>query len=137
MDNKSIARRNWLFSGLMMGLFGVSILVAGCASSAPALESENSAVKVRFPPFIANASAQVQEAYSFALQHPEVTQYVPCYCGCVNEGHTSLTSCYIREIRKDGVVVFDSHNPGAPMSRDDFTAVMKDGLVVFDPHASG
>ena len=29
----------------------------------------------------------VRATYDFAAQHPEILKYVPCYCGCGEQGH--------------------------------------------------
>ena len=62
----------------------------------------------QLPDFVLQASAQTQEAYRYAAAHPEVLQYMPCYCGCVNQGHTSNKDCFIKELRRDGSVVYDA-----------------------------
>src|SRR5437867_3206960 len=46
-------------------------------------------------PDIRRASAEVREAYRFAVANQEVLRYIPCYCGCGSEGHTSNASCYL------------------------------------------
>ena len=38
------------------------------------------------PADIAKAPAEVREAYRFAIDN---LRYIPCYCGCGSEGHTS------------------------------------------------
>jgi hypothetical protein len=44
-------------------------------------------------------SPKVLEAYQFAVEHPEVLNYMPCYCGCYEEdGHTSNTNCFVDHV---------------------------------------
>lgn len=44
-------------------------------------------------------SKEILEAYQFAVEHPEVLDYMPCYCGCYEEdGHTSNTDCFVDKI---------------------------------------
>jgi hypothetical protein len=44
-------------------------------------------------------SQKVLEAYQFAVEHPEVLNYMPCYCGCYEEdGHTSNTNCFVDHV---------------------------------------
>jgi hypothetical protein len=38
----------------------------------------------------------VRDAYVFTADHPDVTSYVPCYCGCTNAGHKNNTDCFVR-----------------------------------------
>jgi hypothetical protein len=41
------------------------------------------------------------------VAHPEILQYMPCFCGCVDEGHGSNKDCYIDELRPDGSVLLE------------------------------
>jgi hypothetical protein len=44
-------------------------------------------------------SPKILEAYQFAVEHPEVLDYMPCYCGCFEEdGHTSNTHCFVDHV---------------------------------------
>ena len=55
----------------------------------------------------------VQQVYEFAARHPEVLQYVPCYCGCEREGHKANHSCFVKSRATDGrVLEWDSHGMG-------------------------
>ena len=52
-------------------------------------------------------------AYDFAAQHPEVLKYVPCYCGCENEGHGDNESCFVkRRDARGNVIEWDMHGYG-------------------------
>jgi hypothetical protein len=59
------------------------------------------------PADIRGAPAEVSEAYSFAIANQEILRYIPCYCGCGEEGHTSNASCYLKDSSKPGNLVFD------------------------------
>src|ERR687892_28307 len=49
----------------------------------------------------------------FAARHPEVLQYVPCYCGCENVGHKANHDCFVKTRAADGrVTQWDSHGMG-------------------------
>jgi Protein of unknown function with PCYCGC motif len=37
----------------------------------------------------------VKAAYLFAAQHPEVLQYMPCFCGCERGGHRGNDDCFV------------------------------------------
>lgn len=52
------------------------------------------------------------EAYAFAAEHPEVLDYMPCYCGChETDGHKNNTACFIDSV--DGnVATLDSMGLG-------------------------
>jgi hypothetical protein len=60
------------------------------------------------PDFVLRAPLPVQEAYAYALERPEVLQYMPCYCGCASAGHTSNLDCFIDQRLADGSVTYDS-----------------------------
>jgi hypothetical protein len=39
----------------------------------------------------------VREAYRFAVANRETLRYIPCFCGCGADGHTSNASCYVKD----------------------------------------
>lgn len=55
---------------------------------------------VEFPIAVAEAPDEIVEAYVFAATHPEVLQYMPCYCGCERESppHGSNYDCFVDAI---------------------------------------
>ena len=59
------------------------------------------------PADIRQALPDVREAYRFAIANRETLRYIPCYCGCGAEGHTSSTSCYLQDSSTPGNLVFD------------------------------
>ncbi len=61
------------------------------------------------------ATADQKEAYYYALEHPEVLKYLPCYCGCGQQGHKSNYHCFLRESPGSAKVVFDNHGLYCPM----------------------
>lgn len=61
----------------------------------------------------------VKATYDFAAQHPEVLRYVPCYCGCGTEGHSSNESCFIaKRDAKGNVLEWDTHGFGCTICVD-------------------
>lgn len=56
---------------------------------------------------IRQAPAEVREAYRFAIANRDILRYIPCYCGCGAEGHTSNASCYLKDYSAPGNLVFD------------------------------
>ena len=48
--------------------------------------------------------ALIREVYLFAARHPEVLEYVPCFCGCETRGHKRNSDCFVRERNADGTV---------------------------------
>ena len=89
----------------------IVVVVVGLAVSA--LFQGDAAEGVALPAHIRSAPSPVREAYTYAVEHPEVLQYMPCYCGCgMSAGHTSNLDCFIKERRPDGTIVFDDHGYG-------------------------
>jgi hypothetical protein len=66
----------------------------------------------RWPDQFYKASARVQEAYRFAVANQDLLQWMPCFCGCGEWGHTSNASCYVQKIRGDGSVLLDPMSYG-------------------------
>ena len=54
-----------------------------------------------------SSSPRTQEVYAYAVAHPEVLQYVPCYCGCGGVGYISNEDCFVVQRLVDGTVVYD------------------------------
>lgn len=59
------------------------------------------------PEDLRRAPDRVREAYRFAVTNRATLVYIPCYCGCGDEGHTSNASCYIKDTSVSGKLVFD------------------------------
>ena len=47
----------------------------------------------------------VNAAFQFAAEHPEVTSYIPCFCGCQHSGHKGNTDCFVRSRAANGDVL--------------------------------
>jgi hypothetical protein len=47
----------------------------------------------------------VAAAFQFAAEHPEVTSYVPCFCGCQQAGHKGNHDCFVRSRAANGDVI--------------------------------
>ena len=64
------------------------------------------------PPDIRKAPYDVREAYRFALANRNTLRYIPCYCGCGEQGHTSNASCYFQDNSTPEKPVFDRMSLG-------------------------
>ena len=53
--------------------------------------------------------------YAYAARHPEVLQHIPCYCGCVREGHRGNLNCFVTGFRADGAPIWTDHSFSCPM----------------------
>lgn len=62
---------------------------------------------IQFPP--PRPREVVQAVYQFAVRHPEVLDYVPCFCGCEHSGHTDNTDCFVRSRDTGGRITWDDH----------------------------
>jgi hypothetical protein len=106
------SRRHLLQASLAFGGF----VFAGCSTGRTSPETGGDLLawpaKDRWPNLFANASADVQEAYRYAVGNQNVLQYMPCFCGCGASGHRSNWDCYVREARADGSVLLDSMSFG-------------------------
>jgi hypothetical protein len=47
----------------------------------------------------------VTAAFEFAAEHPEVSSYVPCFCGCQQGGHKGNHDCFVRSRAANGDVI--------------------------------
>ena len=83
--------------------------------------------RVSFEP--PRSAAVLQQVYDFAARHPEVLQYVPCYCGCERVGHTANHSCFVKSRAADGrVTEWDSHGMGCAVCID----VAREAMTLFN-----
>ena len=61
----------------------------------------------------------VRATYDFAAQHPEILNYVPCYCGCGSQGHTANEACFVaRRDPRGNVLEWDTHGFGCTICID-------------------
>ena len=61
----------------------------------------------------------VRATYDFAAQHPEILNYIPCYCGCGAQGHKANESCFVaRRDAKGNVLQWDEHGFGCTICID-------------------
>ena len=97
-------RRDFIIRGL---LATGTITFASCSGSGAAEHRYKLAPESILPPDIAKAPAQVREAYRFAIVNRDTLKYIPCYCGCGSEGHTSNASCYFKDSSTPENPVFD------------------------------
>jgi hypothetical protein len=97
-------RRDFIANGLAVA--GAMMLV-GCRGFEAAEHGYKLAPESVLPTDIRSAPAEVREAYRFAILNRGTLRYIPCYCGCGSEGHTSNASCYIKDNSTPDKLVFD------------------------------
>ena len=62
------------------------------------------------PPGTAGPVQVVRAVYEFAARHPEVLRYVPCFCGCEQDGHLANEDCFVASRDSEGRVTgWDRH----------------------------
>src|SRR5829696_172655 len=95
------------------------------ATAKPAAQGGPVRMRVSTPPLPTVGFAPVRPmdivraTYDFAAQHPEVLKYVPCYCGCGEQGHKANESCFIaRRDPKGNVLEWDTHGFGCTICVD-------------------
>jgi hypothetical protein len=106
-------RRNLIFA--LLALMVLTLAACGGPES----------TTVELPSFVQNASHTVQTAYRFAIEHPDMLEHQPCYCGCGPMGHNSNLGCYIRNIDESGRITFDTHALGCGICIDITLDVMR------------
>lgn len=61
------------------------------------------------PAFVAALPDAWSAAYRFALERPDVLQWLPCYCGCGGMGHRSNLDCFFQQREEPGTFRFEEH----------------------------
>ncbi|TMA94365.1 MAG: hypothetical protein E6J74_15465 [Deltaproteobacteria bacterium] len=102
-------RRDFLTRGL---LAAATVVIAGSRGIEAAEHRYKLAPENILPADIAKAPAEVREAYRFAIANRDTLRYVPCYCGCGADGHTSNASCYIQDNSTPAKLLFDRMSLG-------------------------
>ena len=84
-----------------------TMLIAGCGGFEAAQHRYKLAPENLLPADIAKASTEIREAYRFAINNRDILRYIPCYCGCGSDGHTSNASCYVKDSATREKLEFD------------------------------
>lgn len=95
--------------GVVVALALFLSLAGAACTTKQATERAEGALKGELPAYVTSAYSEVQGAYRYALENPEMIRYIPCYCGCETVGHISNLDCFINEIKDDRSVVWDQH----------------------------
>lgn len=110
-----LSRRRFLVLGLAGG---AALALSACSAQPEAHASRRStladftglrpgAPAVAFPGFV---TPELQDAYQFAVDRPDVLRALPCYCGCgLTSGHRSNLDCFVAGVDAEGAVVLDDH----------------------------
>ena len=106
------------------------LVFAGCAP-----ESGEHALAMAhledMPDEVQQAMVPVRQAYQIAGGNPEVFHQIPCYCGCVTQGHTSNYDCYVASAT--GEIQYDLHALACEVCVDithDVKRLLKEGQAL-------
>ncbi len=96
------------FTSIMIVILAIVVIAAGCGT-----KKENLTLNAKhkpLPDYVLNSSAMVKETYIMASNNPEVLAQVPCFCGCVSDGHKSNLNCFIQKMGPNKAVeAWDQH----------------------------
>jgi hypothetical protein len=105
-------KRCFILNGLLLAL-----LAAGLLWVYPLLGQANDAAALKTFLDAHHPTPRQEAAYQFAQAHPEALKVLPCYCGCVRQGHQSNYHCFMKESDKQ-TPTFDMHGLVCPMCVD-------------------
>jgi hypothetical protein len=75
----------------------------------------------------------VAAVFQFAAEHPEILNYIPCYCGCERMGHTGNDDCFVKQRAPNGdVVAWEPHGTECAVCID----VGRDAMQMYSSGAS-
>lgn len=95
------------------------------ASTAPARQTPVPDAEQPLPPLpvvpnmVPRPLNVVRDAYTFAARHPDILEFVPCFCGCETAGHEANADCFVQSRNADGSVrSWDTHGMACPVCVD-------------------
>jgi hypothetical protein len=104
-------RRRFLFAG--------AALVAAACTATKSTRPEDALTAIyadpdknEWPEELLRLPAETQATYRYAVANHDTLQYIPCFCGCVNAGHSSNFDCYVSEVLPDGRLRLDTMSFG-------------------------
>lgn len=107
---RAVGRRTLLqvaLGGAGLALVGCTAPVIGNSGGSGSLDLLAKPAEDVWPQMFHDAPVSVQEVYRYAVAHHDELQWMPCFCGCVDQGHKNNFDCYVSEVRDDGSVVID------------------------------
>jgi hypothetical protein len=121
---------------LALAVSAVAVCAVGCSKNAEppvtrtAMPAAQTATEIRtlaadlplLPASVANGARPlpvVKAAFEFAARHPEVMNFVPCFCGCERLGHSGNHDCFVAGRDDAGnVTEWESHGVGCQVCID-------------------
>jgi hypothetical protein len=96
-----------------------SFLMVACGGGSESVTAGNKMASLdELPSEVQDAPKAVKQAYQFAVANPDITENIPCYCGCGAMGHTSNYSCYVAGENQNGSLKYDEHALGCSICVD-------------------
>jgi len=56
------------------------------------------------PNLVPRSPEVISDAYVFTARNPDVSEFVPCFCGCETRGHKANADCFVQSRNTDGSV---------------------------------
>lgn len=114
----------YLVAALALAAWTGAVLAARQGAARPA-PPKAAAMQAPLPPLdmsgyaLARPATITRAVYEFAARHPEISRYVPCYCGCEADGHRNNENCFIGARDANGNVTrWDTHGFGCAICVD-------------------
>lgn len=76
------------------------IVLNACSGSSSDVEQSHAELPKNFQSY-----PEIVDMYMQAAEYADVISYMPCYCGCEENGHTSNLSCFVDEMDENGRVL--------------------------------
>jgi uncharacterized protein with PCYCGC motif len=102
-------RRSLLIAAIGLGLTACAPAAIKASSPTPRPASLAIPAQDVWPLQYRQAPAPSKDAYAFAMAHPEILHYMPCFCACGREGHRDNYDCFIRAQTAPGRYLLDPH----------------------------
>ena len=97
-------------SVIIVLLFLLGPGLTGCNKDTAVNHAHPMAPLDEMPDQVQASGWKIRESYQFATANLELTDTLPCYCGCIGLGHTSLYDCYVSGVDETtGETQFDDH----------------------------
>ena len=77
-------------------------------STADGIAADAAATWVARPAYV-RSDSRTEEAYEYAMYHPQVIEWMPCYCGCAAMDHRSNLDCYYKPAIPGGPTQYEEH----------------------------
>jgi hypothetical protein len=100
-----------IFGGLLtvvtLGVWSATVSATDAPAKPPVAHKQANLPPLPFGPRdpLPRSPQVVAAVFKFAAEHPEVLNYVPCFCGCDHMGHKGNTDCFVKSRAANGDVL--------------------------------